>query len=87
MVVGVGPLGCIPFARALNLIPAGKCSDQVNQIVRGYNMKLRHSLMTLTNELRSKDHNTTFVYANSYDLFLKLVLNYSQFGKHLLTIH
>ncbi|CAH8368700.1 unnamed protein product [Eruca vesicaria subsp. sativa] len=32
VVVGVGPLGCIPFARALNLIPAGKCSDSVNQI-------------------------------------------------------
>ncbi|KAL1222739.1 GDSL esterase/lipase [Cardamine amara subsp. amara] len=80
VVVGVGPLGCIPFARALNLIPAGQCSDQVNQIVRGYNMKLRHSLTTLTNELSSKDHNTTFVYANSYDLFLKLVLNYRQFG-------
>ncbi|KAL0805307.1 hypothetical protein Bca101_097798 [Brassica carinata] len=78
VVVGVGPLGCIPFARALNLIPAGKCSDQVNQIVRGYNMKLRHSLRTLNNELGY--HNTTFVYANSYDLFLKLVLNYRQFG-------
>ncbi|EOA18261.1 hypothetical protein CARUB_v10006754mg [Capsella rubella] len=80
VVVGVGPLGCIPFARALELIPAGKCSDQVNQIVRGYNMKLRHSLMTLNTELRSQDHNTTFVYANSYDLFLELVLNYRQFG-------
>ncbi|CAH2080247.1 unnamed protein product [Thlaspi arvense] len=80
VVVGVGPLGCIPFARALNLIPAGKCSDQVNQIVRGYNMKLRHSLGTLNSELRSEDHNSTFVYANSYDLFLKLVLNYRQFG-------
>ncbi|CAN7084871.1 unnamed protein product [Brassica oleracea var. botrytis] len=78
VVVGVGPLGCIPFARALNLIPAGKCSDQVNQIVRGYNMKLRHSLRTLNNELGY--HNTTFVYANSYDLFLKLILNYRQFG-------
>ncbi|CAF2058206.1 BnaC06g13760D [Brassica napus] len=78
VVVGVGPLGCIPFARALNLIPAGKCSDQVNQIVRGYNMKLRHSLRTLNNELGY--HNPTFVYANSYDLFLKLVLNYRQFG-------
>ncbi|CAE6202343.1 unnamed protein product [Arabidopsis arenosa] len=80
VVVGVGPLGCIPFARALNLIPAGKCSEQVNQIVRGYNMKLRHSLKTLNTELRSEDYNTTFVYANSYDLFLKLVLNYRQFG-------
>ncbi|CAG7902641.1 unnamed protein product [Brassica rapa] len=78
VVVGVGPLGCIPFARALNLIPAGKCSDQVNQIVRGYNMKLRHSLTTLNSELGY--HNTTFVYANSYDLFLKLVLSYRQFG-------
>ncbi|CAD5333693.1 unnamed protein product [Arabidopsis thaliana] len=80
VVVGVGPLGCIPFARALNLIPAGKCSEQVNQVVRGYNMKLRHSLKTLNNELRSEDYNTTFVYANSYDLFLKLVLNYQLFG-------
>ncbi|CAL9223878.1 unnamed protein product [Arabidopsis halleri] len=80
VVVGVGPLGCIPFARALNLIPAGKCSGQVNQIVRGYNMKLRRSLKTLNIELRFEDYNTTFVYANSYDLFLKLVLNYRQFG-------
>ncbi|VYS68981.1 unnamed protein product [Arabidopsis thaliana] len=80
VVVGVGPLGCIPFARALNLIPAGKCSEQVNQVVRGYNMKLIHSLKTLNNELRSEDYNTTFVYANSYDLFLKLVLNYQLFG-------
>ncbi|CAN8233321.1 unnamed protein product [Cochlearia groenlandica] len=80
VVVGVGPLGCIPFARALNLIPAGQCSDKVNQIVRGYNTKLRQSLTTLNMDLRTKDQNTTFVYANSYDLFLKLVLNYRQFG-------
>ncbi|CAF2275139.1 BnaA04g11470D [Brassica napus] len=53
----VGPLGCMPFARAFNLIPTGKCSDQVNQILCGYNMKLRLS--------RRRYHNTTFVYANS----------------------
>ncbi|CAN6831701.1 unnamed protein product [Brassica oleracea] len=57
----------MPFARrAFNLIPTGKCFDQVNQILCGYNMKLRLS--------GRRYQNTTFVYANSYDLFMKLVL-------------
>ncbi|XP_062074695.1 GDSL esterase/lipase At5g41890 [Humulus lupulus] len=77
IVVGVGPLGCIPFTRALNLLPSGKCSEEVNELIRGYNHKLNGLLEHFNKELGPQ---TIFVYANSYDIFLNIIHNHLQYG-------
>ncbi|KAF7850084.1 hypothetical protein BT93_L5869 [Corymbia citriodora subsp. variegata] len=49
VVVGIRPVGCIPFVRALNLFfPGGSCVVQVNQFIQGYNKKLKELLDELT---------------------------------------
>ncbi|KAK2981928.1 hypothetical protein RJ640_019148 [Escallonia rubra] len=77
IVVGVGPLGCIPFVRALHLVPGGKCSAKVNSLIRGYNKKLRDMLNQCNQEMGPE---TIYVYANSYDIFRGIILNYRRYG-------
>ncbi|KAL8138900.1 hypothetical protein V2J09_004901 [Rumex salicifolius] len=77
MVVGVGPLGCIPFVRAIELEFTTLCSASVNELVNGYNERLRHELDSLNTEM---DSSAIFVYANSYDVFMDVLLNYRDYG-------
>ncbi|XP_068649578.1 GDSL esterase/lipase At5g41890 [Aristolochia californica] len=77
VVVGVGPLGCIPFVRSLTLEPRGRCSESVNQLVKHYNSKLISMLDRLNQELGPE---TTFVYANSYQVFWDIIQNHEQYG-------
>ncbi|KAK3030676.1 hypothetical protein RJ639_035880 [Escallonia herrerae] len=77
IVVGVGPLGCIPFVRALHLVPSGKCSAKVNSLIQGYNKKLRDMLNQCNQEMGPE---TIYVYANSYDIFGGIILNYHKYG-------
>ncbi|KAL5831401.1 hypothetical protein ACOSQ3_016823 [Xanthoceras sorbifolium] len=77
VVVGVGPLGCIPFVRAINLLPRGECSIKVNQIIQGYNQKLSQQLNRLNQKMGPE---AIFVYANSYDIFTSIIINHHQYG-------
>ncbi|CAL9030563.1 unnamed protein product [Prunus brigantina] len=77
IVVGVGPLGCIPFIRAIKLLPSGQCSAEVNELIQGYNTKLNGVLDQLNQELGPE---AIFVYANSFDIFMKIIGNYHQYG-------
>ncbi|XP_073132994.1 GDSL esterase/lipase At5g41890 [Henckelia pumila] len=77
VVVGIGPLGCIPFIRAIEIIPSGKCSGEVNALVQGYNQKLQAKLDQMNKDLWP---NAVFVYANSYDIFRDIILNYHKYG-------
>ncbi|KAM3267041.1 GDSL esterase/lipase [Capsicum annuum] len=77
VVVGVGPLGCIPFIRAIGLISRGKCSVEVNTLIRKYNKKLKMDIDRLNKEMRPK---AIFIYANSYDVFREIILNHEQYG-------
>ncbi|KAM3271138.1 GDSL esterase/lipase [Capsicum chacoense] len=77
VVVGVGPLGCIPFIRAIGLISRGKCSVEVNTLIRKYNKKLKMEIDRLNKETRPK---AIFIYANSYDVFREIILNHEQYG-------
>lgn len=78
VVVGIGPLGCIPFIRAINLIPSGKCSDKVNDFVTSYNRELKQELDLMN---RDMGPNAVFLYANSYDIFTEIMLNDSNYGE------
>ncbi|KZV22443.1 GDSL esterase/lipase [Dorcoceras hygrometricum] len=77
VVVGVGPLGCIPFIRAIDLIPSGECSGEVNALVQGYNQKLKEKLYQMNRDLWPS---AVFVYANSYDIFRDIILNHHIYG-------
>ncbi|KAI3469074.1 hypothetical protein Pfo_025737 [Paulownia fortunei] len=77
VVVGIGPLGCIPFIRAINLIPGGECSAKVNAFVSSYNQKLKEELDQMNTDMGP---NAIFVYANSYDIFREIILNYRNYG-------
>ncbi|KAF5477985.1 hypothetical protein F2P56_004585 [Juglans regia] len=77
VVVGIAPLGCIPFVRALNLLPRGKCSVEVNTLIQGYNQRLNSTLDQLNRQLGPE---SVFVYANSYDVFSRIILSYRHYG-------
>ncbi|OVA04741.1 Lipase [Macleaya cordata] len=77
LVVGVGPLGCIPFVRALKLMPIGKCSFEANQLIQGYNKKLKKTLDNLNKNLGP---GAIFVYANSYDIVIGILQRYRKYG-------
>ncbi|GAB2224505.1 hypothetical protein Drorol1_Dr00005266 [Drosera rotundifolia] len=77
VVVDVGPLGCIPFVRAIRLVTGHSCSDEVNELVQGYNSRLNLELGRMNKELGS---DAVFVYANSYKIFLDIILNYRHYG-------
>ncbi|XP_057968053.1 GDSL esterase/lipase At5g41890 [Malania oleifera] len=77
VVVGVGPLGCIPFVRALSLLPSGQCSSEANDFIRAYNARLRHVVDDLNREMGP---GVVFVYANAYDIVMSIIRGYPQFG-------
>ncbi|XP_026391504.1 GDSL esterase/lipase At5g41890-like [Papaver somniferum] len=77
LVVDVGPLGCIPFVRAIRLMPAGRCSSEANELIQGYNRKLKKSIDTLNKNLGPE---TIFVYANSYDIVMGIIKRYRKYG-------
>ncbi|XP_022733791.1 GDSL esterase/lipase At5g41890 [Durio zibethinus] len=77
VVVGVGPLGCIPFVRAFKLLPSGKCSGEVNALIQRYNEKLKELLNRLNQEMGPE---AIFVFGNSYHVFMNIIANYRQFG-------
>ncbi|KAJ4799787.1 GDSL esterase/lipase [Rhynchospora pubera] len=77
VVVDVGPLGCIPYVRALQIIPNGKCSSAANKLIRAYNEKLRQRIYQLNQEMGPA---SAFVYANSFDIVMQVLSNYSQYG-------
>ncbi|KAL4019199.1 hypothetical protein IC575_022844 [Cucumis melo] len=77
VVVGVGPLGCIPFVRAIHFVTNEKCLEEVNRLIETYNFKLSGVVDQLNLEFGL---NTMFVYANSYAVFTKIIVNYRQYG-------
>ncbi|KAL2902876.1 hypothetical protein RDABS01_027958 [Bienertia sinuspersici] len=77
VIVGIGPLGCIPFVRAMKLDWFEKCSIEVNELIQGYNRKLNMKLRLMNEELGQK---AVFVYANSYDIFKDIIFNNLHYG-------
>ncbi|KAL2237906.1 GDSL esterase/lipase At5g41890 [Sesamum indicum] len=77
VVVGLGPLGCIPFIRAINLVPSGQCSAAVNAFATAYNLKLKHELHQMNLHLGPS---AIFLYANSYHIFTEIITNHRDYG-------
>ncbi|KAJ0940272.1 putative triacylglycerol lipase [Helianthus annuus] len=77
VIVDIGPLGCIPFVRSIHFLPVGKCHEEMNTLIRGYNQKLRTAVHRLNQETGS---GSVFVYANSYQVINMMLQNYRDYG-------
>ncbi|OIT32153.1 PREDICTED: GDSL esterase/lipase At4g16230-like [Nicotiana attenuata] len=76
IVVNVGPIGCIPYQRAINLSAGDKCVNFPNALAQLYNTQLRG----LVSELSSKLTGSKFVYADAYGIVQDIIQNYSSYG-------
>ncbi|GAB2277243.1 hypothetical protein Dimus_011950 [Dionaea muscipula] len=73
----IGPLGCIPNQLASGASPPGKCVTAVNNMVLMFNTRLA----TLVDQLNSNHPDAKFVYGNSYDASMDILINASSYGK------
>ncbi|XP_004290271.1 PREDICTED: GDSL esterase/lipase At1g71250 [Fragaria vesca subsp. vesca] len=76
MLVGIGPLGCIPNQRASGRAQPGRCVDNVNQILGSFNQGLR----SLATQLNSNHPGAIFVYGNAYGAFGDILNNPLSYG-------
>ncbi|KAM5568726.1 GDSL esterase/lipase [Rosa sericea] len=77
VVVGVGPIGCIPYQRDINIVAdPDSCVELTNQLARSFNSKLQ----TLVTELNTNLTGAKFVYANVYGIFHDIIENYISYG-------
>ncbi|XP_057763058.1 GDSL esterase/lipase At2g23540-like [Arachis stenosperma] len=76
VVSNVGPIGCIPYQRAINQLNEDECSDLANKLAVQYNGRLKDLLAELNDNLPG----AKFVLANVYDLVMELITNYAKYG-------
>ncbi|XP_039120448.1 GDSL esterase/lipase 7-like [Dioscorea cayenensis subsp. rotundata] len=76
VLVGIGPLGCIPSQLSMNNSTTGLCIQRVNDIVSAFNQLL----LPLSTSLNSTLPGSFFVYHNTYDTFFDMVNNPSNYG-------
>nr|ACG41586.1 anther-specific proline-rich protein APG precursor [Zea mays] len=77
VVSDVGPLGCIPYVRALEFMPAGQCSAPANRVTEGYNRKLRRMVEKMNREIGPE---SKFVYTDTYRIVMAIIQNHRQYG-------
>lgn len=75
ILVGIGPLGCIPSQLAQSNITNG-CIKQVNDLVKPFNQYLLQQMIRLNSTLPG----SYFVYHNIYDTFFDMIQNPSKYG-------
>ncbi|KAM0943094.1 putative triacylglycerol lipase [Dioscorea sansibarensis] len=76
LIVGIGPLGCIPSQLSMNNSTDGECIERVNDIVMAFNRPFFSMLPSLNSSLPG----AFFVYQNIYDRFNDLIQNPSDYG-------
>ena len=77
VVSNVGPIGCIPYQKAINQLNDDQCADLANKLAIQYNARLKDLVAELNDNLPG----ATFVLANVYDLVMELITNYGKYGK------
>ncbi|GJN26669.1 hypothetical protein PR202_gb14618 [Eleusine coracana subsp. coracana] len=77
VVSDVGPLGCIPYVRALKFMPRGECSASANRVTEGYNQKLKMMVGQMNQEMGPE---SKFVYANTYEIVTEIIQHYNRYG-------
>ncbi|EHA8588158.1 GDSL esterase/lipase [Cocos nucifera] len=80
---GLGPIGCVPLERSLNLITTGgSCMEEYNKVARDFNAKVQASI----DELSATLPGIQLKLAPVYDFFLYVVQNGFLYGKFLSAI-
>lgn len=82
VVSDVGPLGCIPYVRALEFMPAGQCSAPANRVTEGYNRKLRRMVEKMNREMGPE---SKFVYTDTYRIVMAIIQNHRHYGTYATT--
>ncbi|CAD5180475.1 unnamed protein product [Musa acuminata subsp. malaccensis] len=75
LLVGIGPLGCIPSQLAMNNITI-RCVERANELVKQFNQYLIPAMIKLNSTLPG----SFFVYHNIYDTFSDMIQNPSKYG-------
>ncbi|KAI3841778.1 hypothetical protein MKW92_000462 [Papaver armeniacum] len=70
------PMGCLPFARNLNVLVGRPCVDLYNKVARDFNIKL----FKLVGELRKEIDEIKLVYADGYTPLAQMVQTPSLYG-------
>ncbi|XP_017435719.2 GDSL esterase/lipase At4g16230 isoform X1 [Vigna angularis] len=78
VVANVGPIGCIPYIRDvnLNLYDEDECVTFPNELAQLFNTQLK----SLVEELRTKLEGSLFVYADVYHIMEDILMNYKDYG-------
>ncbi|KAK1277056.1 GDSL esterase/lipase [Acorus gramineus] len=76
VVANVGPIGCIPYQRDINLSKGPNCIAFPNQLAKSFNEKLK----SLVPELNSRLQGSIFVYADVYRIVSDIIQNHSYYG-------
>lgn len=78
VVANVGPIGCIPYIRDvnLNLYDEYECVTFPNELAQLFNAQLK----SLVEELRTKLEGSLFVYADVYHIMEDILMNYKDYG-------
>lgn len=80
MVANVGPIGCIPIQREMNLDPGGGCAPFPNQLAQLFNTQLKSLVAELSTNLKG----SLFVYADVYHILEDILQNYLAYGASVL---
>ncbi|CAN6195303.1 unnamed protein product [Urochloa humidicola] len=73
---GLGPFGCIPAERTLNLAEPGACNEEYNQLAMGFNAELKDAVRNLNGD----PVGAHVVYADTYDVLSAIVATPSRYG-------
>ncbi|XP_061342136.1 GDSL esterase/lipase At2g23540-like [Gastrolobium bilobum] len=76
VIANVGPIGCIPYQKAINQLNEDDCADLANKLAIQYNARLKDLLAELNDNL----HGATFVLADVYDLVMEIIRNHDKYG-------
>jgi phospholipase/lecithinase/hemolysin len=73
---GLGPFGCLPAVRTLNLDEPGCCNKEYNQLAMSFNAELQDAVRKLNGDLVGAH----VVYADTYNVLSAIITNPSDYG-------
>ncbi|CAH1454481.1 unnamed protein product [Lactuca virosa] len=76
VIPNVGPIGCIPYQRDINLSEGNDCVALANHLAQLYNRQLK----SLLQELNIKLKGSTFLFADVYNIVADIIQNFESYG-------
>lgn len=83
-IMGVAPIGCCPYARAINKKEGG--GDACMPLLNDFAQAFYNSTVVLLQELSSELPELKYSFANVYNMTVDMLDNYPSFGKHVYVI-